>query len=74
MGKEKRSIFDRFCPGCGTKLIDKSHHVGGMCGSILHYECPNPKCEKRWEENQSGIVGRPINLTEVTNRPRMPRF
>ncbi len=75
MSKEKE-LGIKHCPNCGKPLNllpDKSGGMG-MCGSILEYECSG--CKKIWREDQSGIVGRPTNLTEVTHpeRPRIPRF
>lgn len=60
-----------FCPKCGSplKLIDGGPQ--NMCGAILTHQCQNKECGKKWEEDQSGIVARPTNLTEVIEGPIM---
>ncbi len=60
------STLDRFCPACGTKLENISQRSGGMCGGRLNYLCP--QCKRVWEEDQTGIIARPTNLTEITRR------
>lgn len=55
--------YQRYCPSCGNGLLEKNTLHRGSCGSIIDYQCSN--CGKLWREDQSGIVSREINLTEI---------
>lgn len=65
----------RFCPADGNELMRESKEAGGMCGSIIYYTCS--RCGRKWREDQRGIVGRSINLTDMSGpglKPPIPSF
>lgn len=52
-----------FCPSCGAYLTYEGRASAHLCGGVHRWRCPNATCGNIWKEDQTGIVGRPTNLT-----------